>query len=85
LPKEYFKNLQDLLNIEREEDLQSYLKLTENTSATDRRALGLTWYPIAIRNTEIGRGDYLTVELERTTHQEFSHQFRFGSSAVLFF
>lgn len=84
MPKEYFKNLQDLLNIEREEDLQSYLKLTENTSVADRRALGLTWYPIAIRNTEIGRGDYLTVELERTTHQEFSHQFRFGSSVVLF-
>ncbi|WP_175633475.1 AAA domain-containing protein [Pedobacter ghigonis] len=84
MPKEYFKQLQDLLNIEREEDLQSYLKLTENTSAVDRRALGLTWYPIAIRNTEIGRGDYLTVELERTTHQDFSHQFRFGSSVVLF-
>jgi len=84
LPKEYFKNLQDLLNIEREEDLRSYLKLTENTSAADRRALGLTWYPIAIRNTEIGKGDYLTVELERTTHQDFSHQFRFGSSVVLF-
>ncbi len=84
MPKEYFKQLQHLLDIEREEDLQSYLKLTENTSAADRRALGLTWYPIAIRNTEIGRGDYLTVELERTTHQEFSHQFRFGSSVVLF-
>lgn len=84
MPQEYFKKLQDLLHIEREEDLQSYLKLTENTSAADRRALGLTWYPIAIRNTEIGRGDYLTVELERTTHQEFSHQFRFGSAAVLF-
>lgn len=84
MPKEYFKNLQDLLNVEREEDLQSYLKLTENTSAADRRILGLTWYPIAIRNTEIGRGDYLTVELERTTNQEFSHQFRFGSSVVLF-
>ncbi|RDC58618.1 DUF2075 domain-containing protein [Pedobacter chinensis] len=84
MPKEYFKNLQDLLNIEREEDLRSYLKLTENTSAADRRALGLTWYPIAIRNTEIGRGDYLTVDLERTTHQDFSHQFRFGSSVVLF-
>ncbi|MGM9475611.1 AAA domain-containing protein [Pedobacter sp. GSP4] len=84
MPKEYFKKLQDLLDIEREEDLQSYLKVTANTSAADRRALGLTWYPIAIRNTEIGRGDYLTVELERTTHQDFSHQFRFGSSVVLF-
>jgi ATP-dependent RNA/DNA helicase IGHMBP2 len=84
LPKEYFKKLQDLLDTERNEDLQSYLKLTENTSAADRRALGLTWYPIAIRNTEIGRGDYLTVELERTSHQDFSHQFRFGAAVVLF-
>ncbi|GGE64712.1 putative DNA helicase [Pedobacter psychrotolerans] len=84
MSKEYFKNLQDLLHIEREEDLQSYLKLTQNTSAADRRALGLTWYPIAIRNTEMGKGDYLTVELERTTHQDLSHQFRFGSSVVLF-
>ena len=84
MPKEYFKKLQDLLITEREEDLQSYLKLTENTSAADRRLLGLTWYPIAIRNTEIGRGDYLTVELERTTNQDISHQFRFGSSVTIF-
>lgn len=84
MPKEYFTKLRDLLDTEREEDLQSYLKLTENTSVADRRALGLTWYPIAIRNTEIGRGDYLTVELERTTHHDFSHQFRFGAAVVLF-
>ncbi|MCX3265251.1 AAA domain-containing protein [Pedobacter agri] len=84
MPKEYFKKLQELLITERDEDLQAYLKLTENTSAADRRLLGLTWYPIAIRNNEIGRGDYLTVELERTTHQDISHQFRFGSSVVLF-
>ena len=84
MPKEYFKKLQELLNTEREEDLQSYIKITENTSAADRRTLGLSWYPIAIRNNEIGRGDYLTVELERTTHQDLSHQFRFGSSVVLF-
>ncbi|SER17057.1 AAA domain-containing protein [Pedobacter rhizosphaerae] len=84
MPKEYFKKLQDLLDIEQNEDLQSYIKLTENTSAADRRGLGLAWYPIAIRNTEVGRGDYLSVELERTTHQELQHQFRFGASVVLF-
>ena len=50
----------------------------------ERRAAGLSWYPIAIRNTEISRGDYLTVEAERTTHQDISHQLRFGASAVLF-
>ena len=74
----------DLLDVERKADHQTFLKLTENTSAADRRNLGLTWYPIAIRNTEIGRGDYITVEVERTTHQDLSQQFRFGSTVVLF-
>lgn len=82
--KDYFKKIQDLLDIERKADHQSFLKLTENTSPADRTSLGLTWYPIAIRNTEIGRGDYLTVEVERTTHQDLSQQFRFGSAVVLF-
>ncbi|MFC3563402.1 AAA domain-containing protein [Pedobacter jamesrossensis] len=84
MSKDYFKKLQDLLDIERKADHQTFLKLTENTSAADRRTLGLTWYPIAIRNTEIGRGDYITVEIERTTHQDLSQQFRFGSAVVLF-
>jgi ATP-dependent RNA/DNA helicase IGHMBP2 len=80
----YFKKLLDLLKIEREEDRRSYLKLTEASSVADRRANGLTWYPIAIRGTEPSRGDYLSVEVERTTHQDLSHQFRFGAPAVLF-
>jgi len=81
---EYFNSLQSLLKTEREEDLKSYQKLTISTSVAERRTNGLSLYPIAIRGTEIGRGDYLTVELERTTHQDINHQFRFGSSAVLF-
>jgi len=32
----------------------------------------------------MSRGDYLTVELERTTHNDIPHQFRFGMSAALF-
>ncbi|MDB5089276.1 MAG: helicase [Mucilaginibacter sp.] len=80
----YFKKLLDLLKIERDVDRNAYLKLTETSSVADRRANGLTWYPIAIRGTEPSRGDYLSVEVERTTHQDVSHQFRFGASAVLF-
>jgi ATP-dependent RNA/DNA helicase IGHMBP2 len=80
----YFKKLLDLLKIEREEDRNTYLRLTETSSVADRRANGLTWYPIAIRGTEPSRGDYLSVEAERTTHQDIAHQFRFGASAVLF-
>ena len=81
---DYFKKLLELLKIEREEDHNQYRKLTEQTSVSERRANGLTWYPVAIRGNEMSRGDYLTVELERTTHQDISHQFRFGMPAVFF-
>ena len=81
---EYFKKLLGLLKTEREEDQNAYLKLTESSSVADRRANGLTWYPIAIRGSEMSRGDYMTVEMERTSHQDISHQLRFGASVVLF-
>ena len=81
---DYFSKLEDLLKLEREEDRQSYLMLTATSSISDRRSNGLTWYPIAIKGSEMSRGDYLSVELERTTHLDMNHQFRFGVSAVLF-
>jgi ATP-dependent RNA/DNA helicase IGHMBP2 len=81
---EYFKKLLELLKTEKEEDQNAYLKLTESSTVAERRANGLTWYPVAIRGSEMSRGDYLTVELERTTHQDINHQLRFGAAAVLF-
>jgi len=81
---DYFKRLLELLKIEREEDKQSYQRLIERSSVSERRAAGLAWYPIAIRGQEMSRGDYLTVEVERTTHQDVPHQLRFGMPAVLF-
>ncbi len=84
MPAKYFQHLLSLLKTERQADLLAYQQLSQSTTIADRRAAGLSWYPIAIRNTEISRGDYLTVEAERTTHQEVAHQLRFGASAVLF-
>lgn len=81
---DYFEKLLALLQTEQDEDRQAYLKQTETSSSAERRAAGLTWYPIAIRGTEIGRGDYLTVEVERPSHQDVTHQFRFGASVALF-
>jgi ATP-dependent RNA/DNA helicase IGHMBP2 len=80
----YFKTLLDLLAAERSADEASFAGLTTGTSAPRRRELGVAWYPIAIRNTEPVRGDYLSVEVERTTHKDTGHQFRFGSSVALF-
>lgn len=81
---DYFKRLLELLKIEKEEDRKSYELLIETLPVSERRANGMTWYPIAIKDTEPGHGDYLTVEVERTTHQDIIHQLRFGMSAALF-
>ena len=81
---DYFKKLTELLKIEQEEDKRTYREIAESASLPARRAAGLAWYPIVIKDTEMSRGDYLTVELERPTHQDIVHQFRFGASAALF-
>jgi hypothetical protein len=81
---DYFKNLANLLKIEQEEDRQTYRELTERSSVNDRRAAGICWYPIVIKDTEIGSGDYLTVEVERPSNQDILHQFRFGAEAAIF-
>ncbi len=81
---DYFNKLLDLLKLERQEDRQSYIRITETTSVAERRASGLSWYPVAIKGEEMSRGDYISVEAERTTHQDLPHQLRFGMPAVLF-
>src|SRR4051812_32701086 len=81
---DYFKRLLELVKTEREEDMRQYRALTQSSSVAERRASGLTWYPIAIRGTELSRAEYITVEAERTTHTDISHQLRFGVSAMLF-
>ena len=81
---EYFKKLTDLLKTEQAEDRRTYQELAQHSSIAERRAAGLAWYPVAIRDTELGRGDYLTVEVERTTHPDITHQLRFGAPAALF-
>src|SRR6476619_2505878 len=80
---DYFKRLKQLLQIEKEEDRKQYELLTSRMPISERRENGTTWYPVAIKDTEPGRGDYLTVEVERTAHIDVLHQFRFGMTAAL--
>lgn len=81
---EYFKRLQELLHTERQADLDAYTRQMSGSSLSARRLNGLSWYPVAIRGSEPGRGDYLSLELERTTHTALPHLFRSGANAALF-
>lgn len=80
----YFEELSALLEIEKQADFESYIELTTRASLAEKRTLGICWYPIVIKSSEVGRGDYLTVELERPSHQDITHQFRFGMPVSLF-
>lgn len=81
---DYFENLLELLKLERAVDKQAYQELTKQSSPAERRSNGLTWYPIAIRGTELNKAEYLTVEVERVSNTDIPHQLRFGASAQLF-
>ncbi|MDB5251528.1 MAG: helicase [Flaviaesturariibacter sp.] len=81
---DYFKRLQELLRLEKKADRLSFEQDLVRLPLAERRTAGTAWYPIAIRDTELGHGDYLTIEVERTTHQDILHNFRFGSTVALF-
>jgi ATP-dependent RNA/DNA helicase IGHMBP2 len=82
--KEYFQHLAQQLQNEYTADLAQYQAQTQGTSLAERRANGLVWYPVAIRGSELNKAEYLSIELERTTHQDIPHQLRMGSQVVFF-
>ena len=55
-----------------------------NTNINYRKQNGVTWYPIVISNIEIGLGEYLNIDVERTTNHNEPHQFSGGKIASLF-
>jgi ATP-dependent RNA/DNA helicase IGHMBP2 len=76
--------LRKLLKVERDEDFAQYKTYFSRNNITYRKQNGVTWYPIIITNVEIGLGEYLSIDIERTTNHNEPHQFSGGKSAALF-
>lgn len=76
--------LKKLLKTEREEDLTQYKNYFSRNNINYRKQNGVTWYPIVISNVEIGFGEYLSIDIERTTNHHEPHQFSGGKTAALF-
>ncbi len=81
---DHILKLQELLNIEKQEDFKMYQQQFLSRSVSERKTNGLTWYPVVINTTEFGYGDFLILELERTTDNNHPHQFQSGKNAELF-
>lgn len=78
------QQLRKLLKIERDEDFAQYKQHFSRNNINHRKQNGVTWYPIVITNTEIGLGEYISIDIERTTNQNEPHQFSGGKVASLF-
>jgi ATP-dependent RNA/DNA helicase IGHMBP2 len=77
-------NLRRLLKVERDEDFKQYQIHFSRNNINHRKQNGVTWYPIVISNVEIGLGEYLSIDIERTTNHNEPHQFSGGKIAAMF-
>ena len=80
----HLKLLKELLLIEREEDYFQYKEQFLKAGIELRKKNGVTWYPIQILNDELGYGDLLQIEVERTTNLDRPHHFSTGKNISLF-
>ncbi len=81
---ERLHKLRKLLKIERDEDYEQYKAHFSRNNINHRKQNGVTWYPLSIINTEIGLGQYISIDVERTTNHNEPHQFSGGKIAALF-
>lgn len=78
------EKLRRLLKIERDEDYKQYKAHFSRNNINYRKEKGVTWYPIVITNETIGTGEYISLEIERTTNHNEPHQFSNGKNIALF-
>ncbi len=78
------KKLKELLKVEREEDYIQFKEQFIKADINQRRSNGLAWYPVVITNNEYTVGEYIQIDVERTTFLNLPHQFSSGKNVVLF-
>ena len=81
---ERLNQVKQLLKIERDEDYRLYKEQFLRVNLEQRKKNGVTWYPIKINSEELGSGDLLHLEIERSTQLDKPHQFSSGKNVSLF-
>src|SRR5437879_6171562 len=82
--QEELEKLLEALKVEQEEDRRQYREKVLLSPIAERKRIGVTWYPIVIKESYYGVGDRLILEIERPGDSELSHQFTSGKVASLF-
>ena len=82
--QQHFEHLEELLRLEKEEDLRQYKELIQNLPLAERRKKGVSWYPLQVVKTGFTIGDRAFVTVEKTSNLNTPNKFRPGQSVQLF-
>src|SRR6185369_15443515 len=82
--KEKLKYTFNLLQLERQADLEQYRQKVLMRSLSQRVKEGVTWYPIRLLRDYIGTGDRVMIEIEKTNSIDQPHSFQSGKVVSLF-
>ncbi len=81
---EKLKHTLQLLQIERQADLEQYRQKVLMRSLSQRVKEGVTWYPVRLLRDYIGTGERVMIEIERTNSMDQPHSFQSGKVVSLF-
>jgi superfamily I DNA and/or RNA helicase len=78
------QELLKLLKAEHAEDLAQYNTFMSRSTLQQKREQGVSWYPIEIKESGFGLGDYPYLIIERHAGRDKAHQFSAGKTVSLF-
>jgi energy-coupling factor transporter ATP-binding protein EcfA2 len=73
-----------LLRLEEKAEEDLYRSQVLETPLKTRKAQGICWYPVVLKQTDLGLGQKLILELERTSELDQHHLFQNGQILAIF-
>jgi superfamily I DNA and/or RNA helicase len=74
----------DLLQLERQADLEQYRQKVLMRSLSQRVKEGVTWYPVKLLRDYIGTGERVMIEIQKSNQLDQPHSFQSGRMVSLF-
>jgi superfamily I DNA and/or RNA helicase len=81
---EELMRVSQLLQKEKQTDLEQYIKIVKESPIQDRKESGLTWYPVKPVETGFGLGSYPYVVVQRNVNDRQPRQFQTGAPVSVF-
>lgn len=82
--REQLKKTLELIQLEKQADLEQYRQKVLLKPLTSRVRDGMTWYPVKLKSNHIGTGERIIIEIERNGLHDQPHAFQSGKVVNVF-